>query len=465
MKQHRRVRGKRWKFEDWGKPKHKIENWGKKVFDRKTKNLFSGVGIAAVTAIAVIGLSAAILILARFVKQAIEVKITENLSTNLQQINQATQPTQPAPQPTFTVPVAQPSAPAPSPQVAPTLPTYTSIVFFSGVGWLNTASTTAYRDNNEAAMMFPPKFLWQPILGSPTSLGSRTSTSVPGITTKVVQDGSTYKVLVYAPDGSEILSATNTPIVSNYPGSVGVGGTADDFLVVYGSYWGAGARIVKTNGSWQIQDLSPFFGIRQMNGGFQPEIVEVSGVWYVWSTTAGNPKLIKLFTNGTGQIQGAVDLSQNIFTHGERSAIFWPVIPSGARNLDSSPAAQNDGESPVLVAKVTDSSGAVSYYQFTDLGFDKSQPLEIDSVNLNGFPIKISQAVISELGLSSGAGGTSFYLSNDGVNWIAATPGNKVSFSTPTNQIFWRILLDPSGDSYSSPFLTKVRVEYSGTLF
>ena len=448
MKQHRRVRGKKWKFEDWGKPKHKIENWGKKVFDRKTKNLFSGVGIAAVTAIAVIGLSAAILILARFVKQAIEVKIIENLSTNLQQINQATQPTQPAPQPTFTVPVAQPSAPAPSPQVAPTLPTYTSIVFFSGVGWLNTASTTAYRDNNEAAMMFPPKFLWQPAAGS---LGAPEAPRGPaGVTTKVIQSGDTYKVLIYAPDGSEILSATNTPIVSNYPGSVGIGGTADDFLVVYGSYWGAGARIVKTNGSWQIQDLSPFFGIRQMNGGFQPEIIEVSGIWYVWSATTGNPKLIKLFTNGTGQIQGAVDLSQNIFTHGERSAEF---------------SVANASPAPTLLAKVVGASSTISYYQFTDLGFDRSQPLEIDSVNLNGFPIKISQAVISELGLSSGAGDVSFYLSNDGVNWTAATPGNKVSFSAPTNQIFWRILFDPSGDPYSSPFLTKVRVEYSGTLF
>ena len=460
MKQHRRVRGKRWKFEDWGKPKHKIENWGKKVFDRKTKNLFSGVGIAAVTAIAVIGLSAAILILARFVKQAIEVKITENLSTNLQQINQTTQPTQPAPQPTFTVPVAPTSPPSTGGArgaVAQPLPTYTSIIFFSGVGWLNTASTTAYRDNNEAAMMFPPKFLWQPILGSPTSLGSRTSTSVPGITTKVVQDGNQYKVLVYAPDGSEILSATNTPIVSNYPGPVGIGGTADDFVVVYGSYWGAGARIVQTNGSWQIQDLSPFFGIRQMNGGFQPEIIEVSGIWYVWSATSGNPKLIKLFTNGTGQIQGAVDLSQNIFTHGERSAEF--SVAGGASTA------------PTLVAKVTDASSTVSYYQFTDEGFDESQPLEVDSVNLNGFPIKISQATISELGLSSGAGDISFYLSNDGVNWVAATPGNKVAFTTPTNQIFWRILLNSpgssaqAGDQYSSPFLTKVRVEYSGTLF
>ncbi|MCL5114914.1 MAG: hypothetical protein M1604_04050, partial [Patescibacteria group bacterium] len=184
---------------------------------------------------------------------------------------------------------------------------------------------------------------------------------------------------------------------------------------------------------------------------------EVSGIWYVWSATSGNPKLIKLFTNGTGQIQGAVDLSQNIFTHGERSAEF--SVAGGASTA------------PTLVAKVTDASSTVSYYQFTDEGFDESQPLEVDSVNLNGFPIKISQATISELGLSSGAGDISFYLSNDGVNWVAATPGNKVAFTTPTNQIFWRILLNSpgssaqAGDQYSSPFLTKVRVEYSGTLF
>lgn len=473
MKQHRGTRRKRWIFEDWGRPKHKIENWGKKVFDKKTKNLFSGVGIAAVTAIAVIGLSAAILILARFVKQAIEVKIIENLSTNLQQINQATQPTQPAPQPTFTVPVAPTSSPTPALPVASALPTYTSVVFFSGVGWLNTASTTAYRDNNEAAMMFPPKYEWQPA-GTPA--GSPGAPQAAGVVTKIIQDGNQYKVLVYAPDGSPILTAANTPIVSDYPGSVGIGGTPDDFVVVYGSYWGAGARIVKTDGSWQVQDLSQFLGIRQMNGGFQPEIIRVENgapaglpaqagaplapTWYIWSATPGNPKLIKLFTNGTGEIQGAIDLSQNLFTHGEKSAEFaaagGEAIPQGTNGALGVAS---------LVAKVVDASGAISYYQFTDLGFDKSQPLEVDSVNLNGFPIKISEATVSELGLFSAGADVSFYLSDDDDHWLPATVGEKVKFNKPTNQIFWRVVFGPSGDQFSSPFLTKVRLEYSGTIF
>lgn len=449
---------KKWKFLDWGRPHRKLENWGRrKIVDKKTKNLFSGVGIAAVTAVFVMGVFAAVLILSNFLRQAIETKISQNLVVNIQHQMQ-NQPNQAPAATTTSLPSASGAREATTQTTTPVQPLppvvtgtpsdllYTSFTdLFSGMGWLNSGATTMYRDDNETAFMFPPKFGWVP--SGPQTLGAP---SVPrGVMTKVVQDGNTYKVLVYAPDGSEILSETSTPIVSKYQGQVGIGGTQNDFVVVYGAYWGAGARIVNINGSWQVQDLSQFFGIRPMNNGFQPEIIKVSSTFYVYSGTDGNPKLIKLFTNGTGQIQGAVDFSESLFSHAEKSAAF--AVENGA------PV----GAPLSLVTKIVDSSGNASYYQFTDEGFDKSQPLQIVSANLSNYPGTIYSATLTNTGLSSGGGNVSFFFSNDGSNWLPAAQGQAINFPTDKQPLYWKAVFTPSGDNFSSPWFDTIGVSYT----
>ncbi len=439
-------------FFDWGKPAKKLENWGKtKILNKKTKNLFSGVGVAAVTAIFAMGIFAGIFIVARFVRQAIETKISQNL---IFQIQHTTEQNQPAAQPPQilqnTTTGLTTGAPEVPPGISPTAPAatppsnliYTSFTdLFSGNGWLNSGATTMYRDNNETAFMFPPKFIWQPI-GSPGSL--QTPPVPAGITTKVVQDGSTYEVLVYAPDGSAILSATNTPITSDYSGQVGIGGTTNDFLVVYSAYQGAGAWITNVNGTWEIQNISQFFGIRSMGGGFQPIVAKVGDNWYVWNDGTGIPKLIKLFTNGTGAIQGAIDLSQNLFTHGEQSATFG-IASNGA----------------TLLSRAVGLSGAVSYYSFTDEGFDKSQPLQIVSANISNYPGTVYSATVSDITLSEGGADASFYFSNDGVHWIPATRGQAVAFPTPKQPLYWEAVFTPSGDEWSSPWFDTMGISYT----
>lgn len=453
-------RKKKAKFFDWGKPRRKLENWGKnKVFNRKTKNLFSGVGIAAVTAVFAMGIFAGIIILARFVKQAIEVKMSQNLVVQIQRKTQELQQQQPSQpqsqqqQPTTTVQSVQPSPPsvstatvpsAPLPAAMPSNLIYTSFTdLFSGNGWLNTGQTTMYRDNDETAFMFPPKFEWKPT-GSQGTFG--TPEKPAGITTKVVQVGKTYRVLVYAPDGSPILTEANTPITSDYSGSVGIGGTADDFVVVYGAYWGAGARITNVDGSWQVQNISQFFGIRSMGGGFQPQVIYADKNFYIYDGGDGLPKLIKLFTNGTGQIQGAVDLSQSIFTSDVRSADFAPA-PTGSGGT--------------LVAKLTSPTGIISYYLFTDEGFDKSKPLQIVSANISNYPGVIYSANVSELTLSQGGGTASFYFSDDGAHWVAATPGTSVALGAKRQPLYWKAVFTPSGDQWSSPWFDIIGVSYT----
>lgn len=466
------------KFFDWGRPKRRLENWGKrKIIDRKTKNLFSGVGVAAVTALFVIGIFAGIVITTRFLRQAIETKISQNLVLNIQRQTKqqagSTVQTTLNQRPIVAVSSSATSVtetPPPPPSPPPLNLVYTSFTdLFSGNGWLDSGSTTMYRDDNETAFMFPPKYTWTQLSTSDVNMFDvgRQALEPAGVTTKIVQGGGKYKVLVYAPDGSEILSETSTPIVSNYPGQVGIGGTQNDFVVVYGAYWGAGARITSVNNSWQVQDLSQFFGIRPMNNGFQPEITYIDKsyqtnqsyrTYYIWSSTPNNPKLVKLFTNGTGQIQGAVDFSGILFTRGERSAIFGRSTPL------STPLSTSDVNR--LVAKVTDASSNISYYQFADEGFDKSRPRQIVSANLSNYPGTLYSATITNLDLSLGGGTASFFFSNDGANWIPATQGREVNFPNALQPLYWKAIFAPLGlsaqadDQWNSPWFGTIGISY-----
>lgn len=457
---------KRRRFVDWGKPRRKLENWGKpRVFGRKAKKLFAGAGPMLVTAALTIGIFVETVGLVRLVRQVIENKISENLVIGLQNQQQI----QFKPEAQSLQATRESSSVSSSPVVSPATTTQTitssseekslpaeNLVYasfsdlFSGDGWLNDASTTMYRDVSETAFMFLPKYAWRRI-GSP---GAITLSSEPrGITTKIISNGGRYKVLVYAEDGSEILGASSTPIVSDYPGSVGIGGTQDDFLVVYGSYEGAGARISRSaDGSWKTQDISRYLGARVMNGGITPDIIRIAGAnhidWYIWNAASGSPRLIKLFTDSSGQVRGAVDFTSDIFTHGETAASF-EAAPIGS------------GET--LIAEVTDSSGGNGYYDFTDLGFDKSSERFIFSSNVNTYPGAVREAsfYFDPGSFENDGSEVHFYISNDGVRWYEDDNGTTVSFpNADGRELLWKADFKPSSDTMTSPYLDKVGLYY-----
>lgn len=469
-KQHRKR--KKWKYANWGKPR---------VFGKRgIKTFFSGVGVAVMTAVFVVGLFICVVTAARFVKQAIEARIFEGVILNIQNKLEGSRVSHPVSPPvsaplaipaaetstsptststTSTTPlstttssatITQPSAPAGAP--SPSNLVYTSFTdLFSGNGWINSASTTMYQDINETAFMFPPKYTWQPIAGSPGAL--EVPRGPAGITTKVIQDSGKYKILVFASDGSEILSATSTPIISDYPGSVGVGGTPDDFMVIYGAVTGAGARVARAaSGPWNVQDISPYLGMRVMNGGITPAVIRVaqgnSVNWYVWNAAAGSPRLIKLFTNGTDEIQGAVDLSGELFTHGEKAASFEEA---------------QAGSDATLVAQITGSSGMVAYYAFTDLGFDKSAERFIVSSNINSQAgIVVAASFYFDPGSFKNDGSqVDFYVSNDGTGWYKDNDGSLVSFLNAAGQeLLWKADFKPSADGATTPYSDKIGLYY-----
>lgn len=242
------------------------------------------------------------------------------------------------------------------------------------------------------------------------------------------------------------------PFHSRYEGIFGFGGGDDDWLAVYGAYEGLAAR-VKKGGSFE--DISRFFGIRAMVGGFRPAVIRTDTAqgrdWYVFSLDEKTPvKLIKLFQNKTGEIRGAADLSRLVSLFGNpQSAVFYPV-----------PAGQNPGGNAVLLAELRFSGGGKEFWEFIDGGFDKSRKAEIVSANLNNYSAEIRSAWISDWDLSLDGAAASFFLSNDGLNWHKADMGQEIVFGRPGRRLMWRAEFYPDADPATSVFFDKISIGY-----
>lgn len=457
---HRRKR----RLEDWGRPILKIRNWGRPHFRRKALYFFAHLGLALSIALVVVVLAAGAFLLSLAVRNLIERGITNSLVIDLSTIN-GQAPTAkpsvapsvsppsvqyvPAPVPTATsttsaspvypITVFPPPAVSSTPQLPPNVLSSTFYFGFANSPWLDNGATTMYEDSNESALIFPPQYSWTRESSMPNTTYNIQNT-VPGITTQIVRSGSDYKVLVFE-NGVPVLTATSTPIISAYPGTVGVGGTSDDFLVVYGGYKGAAAHITKSGNDWNVQDVSMYFPYRVMHGGFDPVVISPSGPsdnYYVFSDTPNNPKLVKLFSDASGSIIGAVDFTPLLFPSGVRSAIF----------------------SQSLTAQVTDISGAVSYYQFTDNGFKTAGPFTAQSTNINNYPWPVYGVTLTpDYGNLNGVT-TQFFVSNDGKNWQPAPIGQEVTFTnTAGTELLWKAVFDPAGSGVS-PFLGEVRLNF-----
>ena len=472
-------RKKKWRFEDWGKPLLKIRDWGRPASRRRLIYFFAHVGLTFSVALLVIALVAGVVLIAIYARGLIENSILNTLVVDLSRINaRFGAPAAPAAPPVQYVPAPPPvtatSVPIPTttisvnptslggpgsvPQLPPNLLHSTFYFGFASSPWLDGNMTTMYEDTNESALVFPPDYSWTPDPSIPNTTYQIQNT-VSGITTNVIQENGAYKVLVSASDGTPILTATSTPLVSGYPGHVGIGGTPDNFLVVYGGYKGAAAHIIRTASGWSVQDVSMYFPYRVMHGGFTPAVIggrtssggSTSQVFYVYSLTPNNPKLVKLFSDASGNIIGALDFTPLLFPSGVQSATF---IMSGSRTSLGSPTSQ------ILSAKVVSTSGAVNYYRFTDNGFKTAGPYTAQSTDLNNYPWPVYGVMLTpDYGSLNGIP-VQFYVSNDGATWQPAAVGEETVFGNETgSKLLWKAVFTPSGSAVS-PFLGEVRLDF-----
>jgi len=194
-------------------------------------------------------------------------------------------------------------------------------------------------------------------------------------------------------------------------GGISAGGSDNQFIVLYVGYEGIG--YLYNNGSWQ--DISTYFGLRVIAGGFTPQII-LSGsgknaTWYVCSNEANKARLVKLWQNSTDNIQGAVDLS-SILTDGQL----------GCR-------LKSNKELNIYSQKKA--------YVFKDKGFDTSKSYLYESLNLSDYVGKAIQTVrLSSYIINARPNSYTLSISADGTNW-QTDKGCDVDLSAANSETFY----------------------------
>jgi hypothetical protein len=377
---------------------------------------------------------------------------------------------------------------------------------FSGTGWVNKEKTTAYQDKIVTAFTFPPKFEWRRVseldvsdeemmrIGVRQSDGSDlrcigseclvqkdeklyftpksflasynnsryeielpleernvVSVSIGSLETKwlvgvVEQKGGEYigRVYVFENGDFEGLFENGDIFRSRYKGQIGFGGDDDNFLVIYGAYEGQAYHVKENN---RKIDISRFFGIRVMDNGFEPVVIKQGdgkdAIWYIGSNTSGVPKLLKLFQNGTNDIVGAVDLTNSLISSEAWRVNFYPFGNNRLR------------------AEVVTIEGNSRFWEFVDQGFEKSEKREIVSVNINNYPAEVRYVSIEKMEISEAGADISFYVSNDGNNWVEISNNEEIKFADREGRrLFWRAEFEPEGSIEKSPFLGSLQFKY-----
>lgn len=372
---------------------------------------------------------------------------------------------------------------------------------FSSDAWIDTEKTSMERNNLTTAFTFPPLFEWRAGVGE--DIGSRASdlseaglpTGVPEtvrgrdivsesydtlesvtVVGYVTREDDRYRGWVFWYDGNEfrlVLGGDDNRFISPYEGVFGFGGTDRDWLAIYGAYESIAYRVKAKNLNINIStsdvniiDVSRFLPIRVMNGGFEPEIIRVElpgtgdgkigdergaenpePIWYIGSKTNGKPKLVKLFQNGTEEIQGAFDFSELLFSK-ESGIASARIVHSYVEN-----------NMPILRFVINDDSS--NKRLFYDKGFDHTVSREIVSQNLNTYSAKVLKSVIVDAQLSRFAENAfQFFLANKKDIWIPAYISRGITFPEAGDFLRWRAHFAPQENPFFSPYFDSIRIDF-----
>ena len=254
---------------------------------------------------------------------------------------------------------------------------------------------------------------------------------------------------------SKVFGGDGNPFVSQYIGTLGFGGSDNDWLAIYGAYEGIAYRI---RDGREPEDLSYFFRPRIMADGFQPVILLAhpksdegwrasSATWYVFSLTPGNPKLIKLFQNKTEKIQGVIDLTR--------------LLESLQNTTKASFIVSSVKSGEIILHAKTERGGNIEWWEVKDNGFDKSEIRTITSANINNYPAELRTASIKEVDLSASGASFEFSLSSDGKVWEPAVLRQDVIFNGQNRQrLLWRVKFTPDNDPETTPFFDRLQLSY-----
>ena len=383
-------------------------------FMRRTHELFTGAGVAFISAALIVGLFMLVWWGIGAVKSAIELHLERALVERL--LSLVTERTDITDKATDLTDIVSPSVLSVLPSVSSVSDGLVSASFsdlFSGTGWLDEAATTMYHDKNATAFLFEPQFGLQK--GTPPAFANAQGTSGNGT---VEKRGDIFEGRV----NGELL------VSSPYEGTFGFGGSSDNSLVVYGAYEGAGFQFL--NGT--RRDISKLFGIRMMGGGFTPTVVRDArmAAWYVFprlpagQAGAGAPvRFLKLFENENGEIIGATDLTNRV---SER-------VGSGAALTDI--RAGTDGSVWMEFAV----GGAHEWYRFVDEKFEWTEKTVVSGDLNEGREAAVRRARVGRVNLANVGAAVRFFLANSDGEWFPVRVGEWLTFPDESGKnLFWK---------------------------
>jgi len=234
-------------------------------------------------------------------------------------------------------------------------------------------------------------------------------------------------------------------------GHIAFGGDDDDFLALYSGYDGSAFRFRGNS----REDVSRFFGLRITDGGFRAQILKMGSgqdsIFYICSVTENKPKVIKIWSKDDLNSGGALDFSPSFFRDSlTPDSILCAISDVAKRELSIS----------------SHKSGAYSLWRAQDRGFDNSITRQVTSINLNRkSEEKIKAAVLADVGAefigNYSGGDISFYLANRKDAFEGAPAFLWHGFESSSNELYWRIIANPSPNTYYSPWFNHInRLDY-----
>lgn len=248
----------------------------------------------------------------------------------------------------------------------------------------------------------------------------------------IIREEDQEAAYVYLFDGASwqgiITNETTQKIRTKYGflgGTITASGSDNQFMILYSGYEGFAYLYNKG----KIQDISNYFGLRVTNRGFKAKIIKAGNDnlanWYVCSDD-GNSRFIKLWQNGSEEIQGAIDLSE-ILKEG-------PIF-----------CALKDDRTITIAGK--------NLYTFIDMGFDNSADYYYQSNNLNSYKDKnILSVSLNDYNINAKKESYKFFVSLDANNWNEYIQKDLTFENNQTIDTFYLKAIFKTFDSEYSPW-------------
>lgn len=255
------------------------------------------------------------------------------------------------------------------------------------------------------------------------------------------------KFLVYRFDGENFYPIITDDITDlniltgdRKGGRMAIGGTVDDYLIVYAGYF---AKVLRVRND-SIEDISEFLPLRMTTRGHYPQIIysPSSYSFYICNTDLRNPSLVKIWFDRQKNIIGSADLRQILFSTSPRRLICDYGNENAHLNLYTL-----EGETWV-------------HYEFLDQGFDQSIVRQVISRDINSNSELVKGVYASSFNIYSEKTAEDTYqlfFSNNGEDYLPAVYNRWFLMETEGNKLVWRIIFKTGDYPYYSPWFSDFR--------